>query len=506
VIAAMMADPEALLVAVPLLGAVAAFLLGPRGRGLLVAVVSLLTAVATGLLLVRVTESGAYTQALGGWVAPLGIVWRIDGLAAVMALLNTLVGLPVNLYALAYFRGGSANEEKARHFWPLWLLLWGALYALFFSGDLFNMYVTLELTGLSAVALIALSGKAGALRGAMRYLLLALGASLLYLAGVAVLYAAYGVLDAASLAAAISPGRPASLALGLITVGLLIKTALFPFHFWLPPAHANAPSPVSAVLSALVVKGGFYLLLRLLTEVFPAAMTMPLYHGLGWLGAGAILWGSVLAVRQQRLKLLIAYSTVAQLGYLFLLFPLVLREGIGLEGAASRAWAGGVYHALAHGLAKASLFLAAGVLIHARGDDRMEGLRGLGARLPMTATAMALAGISLMGIPPGAGFIAKWLLLTAAVATGAWGWAAVMIAGGLFAVGYLFRIYRRLLTEPSGGEDAAATFHTPPRSMEMAALLLALLAILFGLSAMPVFSVLAEGAPELFRTYLEGTP
>jgi formate hydrogenlyase subunit 3/multisubunit Na+/H+ antiporter MnhD subunit len=167
----------------------------------------------------------------------------------------------------------------------------------------------------------------------------------------------------------------------------------------------------------------------------------------------------------------------------------------------SRAWAGGIYQVVAHGLAKASLFLAAGVLIHARGHDDLEGLRGLGEKLPMTATAMALAGISLLGIPPGAGFIAKWLLLTVAMASGNWGWAIVMIAGGLMAVGYLFRIFRRLLSS-SGSEH----FHPPPRGMEACALALAVLSIGLGLSSLPLFSVLSVGADDLLRMYIEVSP
>ncbi len=492
---------ESLLVITPALAAVVLFVSRNRGHVPVVSAAVFLTSFAAGILLFRVVVGGAYDHAIGAWGAPLGIVWRVDGLACVMILLNTLIGIAVGVYSLSYFHGGTGGKTggETLYFWPLWMILWASLYALFLSRDVFNWYVTLELSGLSAVALIALAGSSDALRSAMRYLLLALCASLFYLAGVAILYAAYGVLDVESLRRVVEPEPHALLALALMILGLCVKSALFPLHFWLPPAHSSAPSPVSAVLSALVVKSGFYIILRLTTDLFPHAQTQAFAEWIGVLGAAAILWGSFLALRQQRLKLIVAYSTVAQVGYLFLIFPLV-SEGLRIGGEwAGRAWAGGVYHALSHGLAKASLFLAAGVVIHACGGDRMENLEGLGDRIPMTLTGMALAGVSLMGVPPGAGFVAKWLMLTVAVKTGRWDWAVVIVVGGLATVAYLLRVFRRLMSDGN-----PADFQAPPRIMEWMVLLLAVLSILFGLSSLPVFALLSQGAPPDFAPYFTG--
>lgn len=489
------------MVAVPVLGGACCFALEARARRLLVGLVLVLLSASAVLTAAKLFRDGVYIHEIGGWVAPLGITWHIDGLTVVMLLLSSCVGIAVSIYSLFYFHRDEEGRHRENYFWPLWFFLWGALHALFLSRDIFNWYVTLELSGLAAVALISLSNKPEALAGSMRYLLLALFASLFYLLGVTLLYGEYGTLDLDGLARVVQSSPATTAAMGLMTLGLITKAALFPLHFWLPSAHANAPSPVSAVLSALVVKGGFYILLRLMTELWPPAMSRVLVEGLGFLGAGAILWGSYHALRQARLKPLIAYSTVAQLGYMFLMFPLMMAGWLSETDWTSRAWSGGVYQVMAHGLAKASLFLAAGVVIHARGNDDLEGLRGLGEKLPMTATAMALAGISLLGIPPGAGFIAKWLLLTVAVASGSWLWAAAMILGGLMAVGYLFRIFRRLLTH---ADDIQ--IHRPPRTMEACALALAILSIGFGLSAMPLFSVLQIGADELLGAYMEVSP
>ena len=184
---------------------------------------------------------------------------------------------------------------------------------------------------------------------------------MLYLLGAALLYGAYGTLDIVLLSARIRPSPIAWAAATLMTVGLLAKTALFPLHLWLPPAHAGAPAPASAVLSALVVKGSFILVVRLWFDVMPGLLTGAAAQILAALGAAAIVFGSVLALRQARLKMLIAYSTVAQIGYLFLMFPLAggrrrLRLG---------AWTGGILQAISHACAKAAMFMAAGLIAEA---------------------------------------------------------------------------------------------------------------------------------------------
>ena len=275
----------------------------------------------------QVVEQGAQRYAVGGWGAPLGIDLYADGLSLLMLMVTAVVGLGISVYSSGYF-----NRNKAVHFWPLWLFLWAALNALFLSADIFNLYVTLELMGLAAVALVALAGGADALTAAMRYLLVSLLGSLFYLLGVALLYHSFGSVDIAILAQRMEPSPAVWAAVGLMSAGLLLKTALFPLHFWLPPAHASAPAPVSALLSALVVKASFYILLRLWLEIFPlSGATLGQLSGSA--RSDAVLWGGIQALRQTRLKLLIAYSTVAQLGYLFLAFPL----------ATSIAWKGALY-------------------------------------------------------------------------------------------------------------------------------------------------------------------
>lgn len=481
-------------VLLPLVAATLVFLLGQRG----VLWVTLLTGfgilLAVGGLTWQVWEHGPQPYAIGGWGALLGINLYADGLTALMLIMSALVGGITSVYALGYlnYRPSETGnrkldlEHESGLFWPLWLFLWAALNALFLSADIFNLYVILELIGLSAVALVTLAGQRAALTAGMRYLLTSLLGSLVYLLGVALLYAAFSILDLRSLGTRIVPGPTVWSAIALMTVGLLLKTALFPLHFWLPPAHSNAPAPVSALLSGLVVKASFYLFLRLWFQVFTAALTPAVGQLLGGLGVAAILWGSLLALRQQRLKLLVAYSTVAQIGYLFLLFPLATRATWGII-----AWSGGIYHILSHACAKAAMFMAVGIMLRVLGHDRINSLGGIGQQQPMAMFAFALAGVTLMGLPPSGGFVAKWLLLTAALQSGQWWWAGVIVVGGLLAAGYVFLVLRQaFVSQPLG-----VCFHPVPHSMELAALTLAMIALLLGLTAKYPLALLQIGAP-----------
>jgi len=485
---------EVWLIVTPLAAGVLAFLCGRRLAPLITVFASLCMSVAVAGLTIQVWRHGLQRHTVGGWGAPLGIDLRADGLSVFMLLMGVIVGVGTSVYALGYFSPAPGKDDVHQEdhgnaeglFWPLWLFLWAALNALFLSADVFNLYVTLELLGLSAVALVNLAGGNVALVAGMRYLLTSLLASLAYLLGIGLLYSAFGSLALEELGARMTPSPLSWTAIALITPGLLLKSALFPLHFWLPPAHASAPAPVSAVLSALVVKAAFYLLLRLWFTVFASALTPAASQLLGTLGAGAILWGSLLALRQQRLKLLIAYSTVAQLGYLFLLFPLTSKAG-----ESFLAWSGGLYHALSHACAKTAMFLAAGTLMRALGHDRLDGLAGVSQHLPTTMFALGIAGVTIMGLPPSGGFIAKWLLLNAALQQGQWWVAATLILGGLLAAGYVFRVVQQAFV-PS---QPAAAFHPVSRGMELVPLVLALIALGLGLSAIPLLTLLQIGAP-----------
>ncbi len=465
-------------VILPLSAALVAFLAKgqPRLSGLTGA---LLTALASGTLFLKVVNHGGGSYDLGGWQPPLGISLRGDGPAVLMVLMTAVTGLAISVYAGGYFQsriamGGKGRRHivQERFFWPLWLLLWGALNGLFLSADIFNMYVTLELVALSSVGLTALSGKPASQVAAMRYLLASLLGSLSFLLGVAFLYKTHGSLDLATIQAALALSPPVALAMALISVGLMLKCALFPFHFWLAPAHANALAPVSAILSGLVIKGGWYLFFRFWQGFLPLVGDGVVVV-LAGLGGAAIIWGAFQAFCQQRLKMLVAYSTVAQIGYLFIIFPL-LAIGAG-QGAAAV-----FYFAISHSCAKAALFLAAGSIFLQMGHDRINNLDGVRQILPITTFAFALAGLSLMGLPPTGGFIAKYMYLSLAVSQDSWWLVLVMVVGSCLTAIYICRAVSHVL---SPRMVAGRSQVVVGASMEWSALALALVAILLGFIA-----------------------
>ena len=432
------------------------------------------------------------TYIVGEWHPPLGIALRADGISAAMMLTTAVVMCATGIFARGEFGQprGSPETRGSQVFWILLLGIWSGLNAVVLSADLFNLYVALELLTFAAVPLVSLKGYQETIKAALRYMLFALLGSVLYLLGTVLIYGAYGTLDIPLLASRVQPEPVAWIAASLMTIGLLAKTALFPLHLWLPPAHAGAPAPGSAVLSALVVKGSFFLIVRLWFDAMPGLMGFASSQMLGTLGAGAVLFGSVLALRQQRLKLLIAYSTIAQIGYLFFIFPLVA----GNEPWGSVAWTGGWLQLFSHAFAKASMFMAAGLIAEALGHDRIAELTGIGRAIPVTVFAFGLAGLSLMGVPPSGGFVAKWLLLLATVMEGQWWWAAVMLVGGLLAGGYIFMVLGKAL----GNATVPLKIVTPvSRSREIVVLTLALFAVLLGLVPLQPSEFLQIGRPDV---------
>ena len=423
-------------------------------------------------------SGGPLVYLLGAWAPPLGVALRADGLSAVMMLTTAVVIGAVGLYAHADFHTPAVEARAPFAFWILLLAIWAALNTVFLGGDLFTLYIALELVTFAAVPLVCLDGRAETLQAALRYLLFALLGSILYLVGTALLYGTYGTLDIVLLSQRVGAQPAPLVAVALMTVGLLAKTALFPLYFWLPPAHAGAPASASAVLSALVVKASFFIVIRLWFDVMPGLPGFAAPRLLGMLGAAAILFAGVLALRQERLKLLIAYSTLAQIGYLFLMFPLALGTGPARLYSGG-ALTGGMVQAISHATAKAAMFMAAGLIYAALGHDRIAELGGIGRALPMSVCAFALGGVALIGVPPSGAYLAKQLLLQAAAGTEQWWWVVALQAGGVFTSGYVLLALAHALTPA----DRPVTLRVRvPRTREAAALALGLCSLLLGLA------------------------
>lgn len=474
-------------VVLPLFGFLPFFFLGARIAERIALVLLALSVAVAAAIAAEVGSSGqAVAYFIGGFAPPLGVALRADGLAAVLMVMTALAMLATGLFAATGI--GAARPRMPPVFWPLMLSALCALNLAFAAEDLFTLFVALELLTFAAVPLTCLDGKAEQYAAALRYLLYALFGSALYLLGVVLVYGLYGTLDIILIAGRAAGEAPFGLvaALALMSVGLMAKAALFPFYLWLPPAHAGAPAAASAMLSAVVIKAPIFLVWRLWLDLAPAGLAAGATPVIAACGAGAILLCGVFALAQPRLKLLIAYSTAAQIGYLMLVLPLAADAAVG-----SLALTAGTLHLVAHAFSKAAMFMAAGLIYEALGHDRMDSLRGLGRALPVSVLAFGIGGLSLMGLPPSGGFNAKVMLLTAAVSAQAWVILAVVVAGGLLAAGYVLKV----LVPALQAADAPLALHPVARWREAVALALALLALALGFLPLEPSDYLAIGRP-----------
>ena len=430
---------SALLVVVPLLLAPICALF-PSGRfaWLLAVFISLFSFVAA-LVLWQQTQGGlvAVSYAMGGWPPPLGIEFRIDSLNAMILLLVTGIGALAAVFSWPTVEA-EIRSEKIPLFYAAYLLCLAGLSGVASTGDAFNLFVFLEVSSLSAYVLVALgSGRdRRALPAAFNYLIMgSLGASF-YVIGVGFLYASTGTLNMADMAERISSmtgNRAVEAGFAFIVVGLGLKAAMWPLHQWLPNAYAYSPSFVTAFLASTATKVALYALIRFLFSVFSpdyAFVGASFGYILAPLAITAMITCSFQAIFQSDVRRTLAYSSVAQLGYMIL--------GVSIGTAAGLS--AGLFHLFNHALMKGALFMAlAGVVITHQGT-KLDDFRGLGRVAPWTMTGFAIAGLSLIGVPLTAGFQSKISLISAALANG-WWWAAMIIVfSSVLAVIYMGRI------------------------------------------------------------------
>lgn len=425
------------------------------------------------MLVLRVASSGPFSYVPGGWQAPWGIELRFDEFSAFVSVV-CLIGWLAVLFSVHYtewLRG--CPKERIPYYYALLLLNLGALIGLTVTGDLFNLYVFMEVLSLSSYALVAVSGERIAEMAAFKYLVMGAISSLGILLAIGLLYALTGSLNMRDVTARLagSAAAPLALAIGLLTVGFMVKAALFPLHIWLPDAHAIAPSPVSAILSGLVVKSGIIGMLRTYQIAYGSGAidVSRLNVVLTWLGALSIVMGAFFAVFQDDIKMMLAYSTISNIGYIVM--------GLGLGSQDSLI--GASVHVFNHALIKATLFFGAGALIYRTGRRTLSGLAGIGHAMPVTAAAMSIGAISIVGIPPTAGFLCKWYIAEGAVAAGQPFFAFALIFGALFIFIYYIRMvnafYFRAPQDPSVLEVREA-----PPSMLVPIVVLATLCLVMG--------------------------
>ena len=418
-------------------------------------------------------------------LAGVDLALRFSGVSGFMLLITQWVALAAALYTPGHL-ALSRPAPQGRWLWPLMGVLVSALSLIWMAADLLTLYAALELMGLAAVGMLLLSGKVSAFKAGMRYLLLALVGSLAFLLGIALLLGYWGELTLMGLAQVVEPGPVSWVAAALMGAGLALKAALFPLHGWLTPVHENAWTPVSALHAALVIKASLFILLMVWSVLLPDTWLAP--QLVGWLGMAAILWGGLVAWRAASLKTLIASSTVGQLGYLMVAFPLLLGPQASPLPQAL-AWEGFWLQLMGHSLAKAAMFLAAGNLLLATGKSALQALAGTSRRLPLSLLTFGIASITLMGLPPSSGFTAKWLLLQAMVLTQQWLAVAALLVGTLLTAAYVFRVFRYSFDETAPRHD----YQPLAPGMDAVALALALAALLLGLLAHLPLALLQGG-------------
>lgn len=433
------------LILIPLLLAVVPLVLGLRYEdvGWHVSLVALsVTALLSVALAARVYVVGAFRYEVAGIPAPYGIELYADTFAITIVVLDMILALGV--LAFTYKRGPRGNT-----FYSAYLLLSGSIIGIALTGDLFNLYVFLEIMGISSYALVAVGSARWSTYAAMKYLLMGTVGATLYLFGVGVTFAATGTLtmrDVATQLTEVGYTDPLVTAgFVLIVVGLLVKIALFPLHTWLADAHASAPDAVSAVISGLIPAVALYALARVVFDAFTLefAMANPLlWNSIIILAIASLLVGNVFALLQQNVKLMLAYSTVSQFGLITLGFTI----------ANETALFGSILQMFGHGIIKGALFILAGAIAVKYGAKSLNEYAGLAKRSPLLGVLFILLALGMIGLPPTVGFIGKWYIALGAIEEGMWGVAGVVLVSTLLTVMYVLPFVDRLyFYEPPEG-------------------------------------------------------
>ena len=485
----------ALQVVLPLLGSVlCAFL--PRGSWAwaVALLVSLAMPVIAGLMLQDVLANGPISYAMGGWAPPWGIEYRVDAASGFLLLLISLIGAVIMPYALTSV-ASEIDERDVPWFYTMYLLCLSGLLGIAITADAFNAFVFLEISSLSTYAMIALGRDRRALLAAYQYLIMGTIGATFYVAGAGLLYSVTGSLnfvDVADRLDDIGTSRATLAATAFITVGLSLKLALFPLHVWLPNAYAFAPSLATAFLAATATKVAVYLMLRFMFSVFGVDTTfqeLPISEIFITLSLAAMFGASLVAIFQDNIKRMLAYSSVAQIGYITL--------GIGLANQVGLT--GGIVHLFNHAITKGALFLVLGAVVYRIGTVNIGALAGLGRRMPVTMGAFVIGGLSIIGTPGTAGFISKWYLAVGAFEKGWWWLVFLLVTSSLLSVVYIGRVVEVTWFRPVSKESEKAT--EMPLQMLIPTLILVAATVYFGIDTSLTAGVASKAADVLLAGY-----
>jgi multicomponent Na+:H+ antiporter subunit D len=423
-------------VIVPLMAAPACLILRrPQLVWMFTLLASTIAFIISILLLQQVIQTGTISYELGGWSPPWGIEYRIDKLNAFIALIISGVSTVVLVAAHTSIEK-EIPQEKHTLFYILYLLSLTGMLGIVTTGDAFNVFVFLEISSLSAYSLIALGRDRRALWASFQYLIMGTIGATFILIGIGLMYQMTGTLNMVDLATRlpeVAETRTVTTAYVFFIVGVCLKLALFPLHLWLPNAYAHAPSIVTAFFAATSTKVAAYLLIRFTFSIFGVSFsftTLPMEMVFLTLGLLGIFVASTVAIYQDNIKHVFAYSSVAQIGYMIVGFSMTTSAGLSAM----------LLHVFNHALMKGALFLALGAVMLRVGSTQLKDFQGLGRQMPLTMAAIVVGGLSLIGVPLTVGFVSKWYLVVAALEKGWWPVAGLVLLGSLLAVVYVWRI------------------------------------------------------------------
>lgn len=431
-------------------------------------------------LLNQVLENGPISYLMGDWAVPWGIEYRVDTLNGFILLIVSSISSLVLLYA----RKSVVHEihpQQIYLFYTTYLLCLAGLLGITITGDAFNLFVFLEISSLSSYTLISMGKDRRALTASYQYLIMGTIGATFILIGIGLLYMMTGTLNMADLAQRL-PGMPhirtLRVALAFLTVGLSLKLALFPLHLWLPNAYTYAPSAVSAFMAATATKVAIYALLRFMFTMFGIEFSfgsMPLDNILMPLALIAIVSASLVALFQDNIKRMLAYSSVAQIGYIILGISMLSVTGL----------TAGIVHLFNHAMMKGALFMAIGCIVYRTGTAQLSKLAGIGRQMPWSVSAIIIAGISLIGMPLTVGFISKWYLVSAALEQANWFIAALVLLSSLVALLYIWRMVETMyFSDPSpvSGDTPLPRFREAPLSLLLPTWILVIANLYFGIN------------------------
>lgn len=395
-------------------------------------------------LLQQVMSSGTIVYHLGGWDAPWGIEYRIDYLNALLLLIITAISSVVLIAAQTSVEK-EIPKDKQTIFYILYLLSLTGMLGIVSTADAFNVFVFLEISSLSAYALIALSRDRRALWASYQYLIMGTIGATFILIGIGLMYQMTGTLNMQDLSERLPDGEQTHTvftAFAFVIVGVCLKLALFPLHLWLPNSYAYAPSIVTAFFAATSTKVAIYLLIRFTFSVFGLSFSftsLPLQIVFMSLGLAGIFVASIAAIYQTNIKHLFAYSSIAQIGYMIVGYSISTIAGLTAT----------LLHLFNHALMKGALFLALGAVMYRVGGVQISQFQGLGKQMPLTMAAIVIGGLSLIGVPLTVGFISKWYLLIALIKSSLWPIAVLVLFGSLLAVIYVWRVIEMVYFRPA---------------------------------------------------------